>query len=261
MTEADVSQVAPSSLPLPPSPLVGSPRYFALLYTPAAMRITLSTVFALADEISAGAGRGLDHSVAHLRLDWWRLEAQRYARGEPQHPWLRALLARQPVGVRLNLQPLVEAAATDLATESTRAQPGAALAGAVFRLAETALRAGQHAATASAALQQRLNDLGQRVDELERFASGRMPPHSSSITPGMPTATLKALQREACGIDSALQPQLAPLLVWIALAARQAQRHARGAGTKGGSGLAALADNIAAWSSARRALRGRFRIA
>jgi hypothetical protein len=247
-------------MPLPPPPVVGSPRYFALLYTPAPMRATLTTLLALADEISAGAGRGLDHSVAHVRLDWWRLEAERYARGQPQHPWLRALLARQAVGVRLNLQPLVEAAASDLATETLSARPGAALQGAVFRLAETALRAGHDAATASPALQLLLNDLGERACELERFATRRLQPQTSSTaTPasGTPATTLKALRQQAEGIDSQLQPQLAPLLVWIALAARQAQRSA---GTKSGSGIAVFADNIAAWSAARRALRGRFRI-
>ena len=111
---------APPSLPPPPA--VGSPRYFALLYSPAALRATLTTLLALADEISAGAARGLDHSVAHVRLDWWRGEAERYVRGEPQHPWLRALAAQHAGGRGLKLQPLVEAAAVDLATETLSAE-------------------------------------------------------------------------------------------------------------------------------------------
>jgi hypothetical protein len=251
LSHAAHGRVAAPSLPLPPAPLVGSPRYFALLYTQPPMCATLTTLLALADEISAGAGRGLDHSVAHARLDWWRMEAERYVREDAQHPWLRALLARQPGAARLNLQPLLEAAAIDLATQALSVQPGTALQGAVFRLAAAALRAAPGVPALSSALQQQLDDLGQRTCQLERSASGRVQPLTSS---------LEALRRQAEGIEAALQPQLAPLLVWVALAARQAQRRARSTLTKSGSGRAALADNIAAWRAARRALRGRFRI-
>ena len=258
-----MSQAPPPSLPLPPPPAAGSPRYFALLYSPAAVRVTLTTLLALADQISAGAARGLDHSVAHVRLDWWRDEAERYARGEPQHPWLRALLAQEPEGRRLKLQPLVEAAAVDLATETLSAQPGAALQRAVFELAATALRTDQRADPPSPQLQRALSDLGERALELERFATGRTQPPTALAGPGAPAApaaALEALRRQAQAIDSALQPRLAPLLVWIALAARQAQRRQRRPGSKSGSGLDGFADNLVAWNAARRAARGRFRI-
>ncbi len=261
-----MSQAPPPSLPLPPPPAAGSPRYFALLYSPAAVRVTLTTLLALADQISAGAARGLDHSVAHVRLDWWRGEAERYARGEPQHPWLRALLAQEPEGRRLKLQPLVEAAAVDLATETLSAQPGAALQRAVFELAATALRTDQRPDPPSPQLQRALSDLGERALELERFATGRTQPPTALAGPGAPAApaapaaALEALRRQAQAIDSALQPRLAPLLVWIALAARQAQRRQRRPGRKSGSGLDGFADNLVAWNAARRAARGRFRI-
>ena len=217
---------------------MGSPRYFALLYTPAALRATLTTLLALADEISAGAGRGLDHTVAHVRLDWWRMEAERYARGEAQHPWLRALLARQPGAARLNLQPLLEAAAIDLATETLGARPGAALQRAVFELTETALRAQPDADPPSPRLQRSLGDLGERACELERFAAAPVQPPPAADALSARDAALEALRRQAQGIDGPLQPRLAPLLVWVALAARQAQRRARSAGTKSGSGRA-----------------------
>jgi hypothetical protein len=248
-------------LALPPPPAAGSPRYFALLYSPVAVRATLTTLLALADEISAGAGRGLDHSVAHVRLDWWRLEAERYARGEPQHPWLRALLAHDPAGGRLNLTPLVEAAAMDLATETLSSQPGTALQRAVFELAETALRAHQRADAPSALLQRALSDLAECACELERFATGRMqrPSAGEPAASGAPAA-LEMVRRQAQDIDRALQPRLAPLLVWIALAARHAQRRARYPHRKSGSALDGFADNIVAWNAARRASRGRFRI-
>ena len=258
------SRVAP--LPPPPPPATGSPRYFALLYCPAAARPALSTLLALADEISAGAGRGLDHSVAHLRLDWWRAESERYGRGEPQHPWLRALL-HEPGGGRLMLQPLVDAAASDLATETLAAQPGANLQRTVFELAEAALRGVQDTQPPAAQLQRALRALGEGACELERFAGARLRP--AAATAAAPAAAapaaaaqaaLEALRQQACAIDRALQPRLTPLLVWIALAAGQARRRLQRPPGKGGALLDAFADNIVAWNAARRAARGRFRI-
>jgi hypothetical protein len=251
--------VAPLALPLLPPPATGSPRYFALLYCPAAARPALSTLLALADEISAGAGRGLDHSVAHLRLDWWRAESERYRRGEPQHPWLRALL-HEPGGRDLMLQPLVDAAAVDLATETLAAQAGANLQRSVFELADSALRSAQDAPPPAAPVLRALRDLGQYACELERFADGRLQPAATAAAANAAHSALDALRQQARGIDRALQPRLTPLLVWIALAARQARRRLQHPQGKSGALLDAFADNIVAWNAARRAARGRFRI-
>ena len=255
---------SPSPSP-PPPPAAGSPPYFALLYSPAALRPALGTLLALADEISAGAARGLDHTVAHVRLDWWRAEAERYAHGEPQHPWLRALLAQAPAGRRLTLQPLIEAAAADLATQTLGQRPGAALRRAVFELAGALLQADEAGGPPSPPLHRSLSELGERALELERYASAPLPPPAAApaaaAASALPAAALKALREQAHGIERALQPRIAPLLVWIALAARQAQRRARRPGGKSGSGLDGFADNMVAWSAARRAARGRFRIA
>jgi hypothetical protein len=252
------SQLAPLAQPLPP-PATGSPRYFALLYCPAAARPVLSTLLALADEISAGAGRGLDHSVAHLRLDWWRAESERYRGGEPQHPWLRALL-HVPGGRRLTLQPLVEAAALDLATETLAAQPGVNLQRSLFELAEAALRSAHDAPAPAAPMQRALCDLGQSAGELERFAGGRLQPAATAVAASAAYGALDALRQQAGEIDRSIQPRLTPLLVWIALAARQARRRLQHPQRKNGALLDAFADNIVAWNAARRAARGRFRI-
>jgi hypothetical protein len=257
-----VSSPPPPAPSLPPPPADGSPRYFALLYSPLAVRALLGTLLALADEISAGVGRGLDHSVAHLRLEWWRGEAERYAHGQPQHPWLRALLAHDRAR-HLNLRPLVEAAAQDLATETLGAQPGAALQRAVFELAESALRTPPDSEPPAMQLQRTLSELAERACELERFAAARTLPASAAAAPCAPSAAppaLAALRRQAQTIESALQPRLAPLLVWIALAARQAERRARRPARNRGTRLDGFADNIVAWKAARRAARGRFRI-
>lgn len=259
-------QTVPSSLsvaPAPaPAPPPGSPRYFALLYTPPARRPVLCALLALADEISAGGARGLDHSVAHVRLDWWRGEAERYARGEPQHPWLRALLAQHRTGRGLDLKPLVQAAALDLAIQTQSAAPGVALPGAklqraLFELAADALRADRDTDPLPPQLQRTLGDLGEQVLELERFAAGDA---RSSAAPTASAGALEALRRQIRDIDGALQPQLTPLLVWIASAAAQARRRARRADHNHGSMLDGFADNMLAWNAARRAVRGRIRI-
>jgi hypothetical protein len=254
-----VSLAPPPSPALPPAPALGSPCYFALLYSSAAAQITLTTLLALADEISAGAGRGLDHAVAHLRLDWWRAEAERYARGEPQHPWLRARPLHDCAGNPLKLQLLVEAAALDLATETIGAQQGAALQGAVFELAAMALRAAGPAPL-EASLRRTLRDLGERACELERFSTGRMQHATAAVAASAVPATVAALRLQVTAIAGPLQPQLAPLLVWTALAVRHAERRARRPDGKNASALDAFADNMVAWNAARRAARGRFRI-
>jgi hypothetical protein len=249
----------PTALPSPPS---GSPRYFALLYTPAALRPVLGTLLALADEISAGGARGLDHAVAHVRLDWWRGEAERYARGEPQHPWLRALLAQHPASSALDVASLVHAAALDLATQTLNAAPGAALAGAkvqraVFELAADALHTDRHPATLPPQARRTLGDLGEQVFELERFAT-RAP--TASATPAANAAAIGELRRQTGHLERALQPQLAPLLVWIALAIALARRRTRRAPAHGGSMFDGFADNMLAWNTARSAMRSRLRI-
>jgi hypothetical protein len=252
-----VSQAALPPQLRPSPPAAGSPRYFALLYTPATLRPVFGTLLALADEISAGGARGLDHSVAHVRLEWWRGEAERYARGEPQHPWLRALLAQHPASRGLDLQPLVQAAALDLAIGTQSAQPGVALPAAnmqraVFELAARVLGIERHTDPLSPQLQRTLGDLGAQVLELERCAADG--------APTAPAEAFEALRRQARAIDRQLQPRLAPLLVWAALAAAQARRRGRRPDSNRGSIIDGFADNMLAWNAARRAMRGRMRI-
>jgi phytoene synthase len=43
-------------------------------------------------EVAASLRPGIDHHVAHARLQWWRDEADRTLRGQPVHPLTRALL-------------------------------------------------------------------------------------------------------------------------------------------------------------------------
>lgn len=219
----------------PASPEPGSLRYYALLYTPSALREELNTLLALADEIGARPSDHADHSVAHVRLEWWRHELERFSHGAPQHPWLQALLAQHPATGALNLRSLVAGAQVDLATRTLHAQHGAALRSALFAVIAAALCD----EPLTAELEQAVGALGEAVQRLERD------PQDQAARAQMH----QPLQR----IGAARQAPLAPLLVWSALAARPARRrHPL---------IEQFADNVVAWSAARRAARGQFRLA
>ena len=222
---------------LPPAPEPGSARYFALLYTPAERRPALARLLALADEIGTGIARGLDHELAHARLDWWRHEAGQYAVGRAQHPWLRSLPEQQPGRLQLDLHSLLEAAALDLAEGLQRPYGGERLRRALFAAAAEVLGAGP----LSPALRDAIGALGALTWEFERAPSAA--PTADAV---LATA---ALQPVLDRLGAAQQPKLAPLLVWAALAARRA---------KNTSLLQGFADNIRAWSVARRAIARTF---
>jgi hypothetical protein len=218
----------------PSAPSPGTRRYFTLLYTPQARREELNTLLAVADEISAAPTAAADHSVAHVRLEWWRREAERFSRGEPQHPWLRALLREHPSTASLDLLPLVEAAAVDLATHTLASQDGHALRRALFELAASALCA----APLPPEIRQGVGELGAKLERLESDPSD--------------ARARTDLQQQLQLIGNAPQPALTPLLVWLALAARRSQPRT--------ALLESLTNNLIAWSAARRAARGRFRL-
>ena len=210
-------------------PPAGSIRYFVLLYTPQARRRALASLLALADEIGAGLERRLDHALAHARLDWWHREADRYRAGITQHPLLRILLGATNEGARLDLQPLILAAQIDLAEEQRVEAVGARTRAALFVLAAATLGA------ASLADEQR-----EALAELGAL---------SAADPASPERT--ALQPIVARLGAKLQPTVAPLLIWVVLAARK---------KKSGSLLEGFAENLRAWNVARRAAQGNLRI-
>jgi hypothetical protein len=216
-----------------PEPLAGSIRYFVLLYTPQVRRRALASLLALADEIGAGLERRLDHALAHARLDWWRREADRYRAGVTQHPLLRVLLSATSEGARLDLQPLILAAQIDLAEAQRVATVGARTRGALFVLAAATLGA----ASLSDEQRQALAELGALSLQHERAL------HTAGAA-----AERSALQPIIARLGAALQPTVAPLLIWAVLAAGP---------KKTGSLLEGFAENLRAWSVARRAARGK----
>jgi phytoene synthase len=77
---------------MPATPEPHSARYFALLYSPPPQRPVLDALFGIEHEIFESLRPGLDHHVAHSRLQWWREECERAAVGRAVHPLTRALV-------------------------------------------------------------------------------------------------------------------------------------------------------------------------
>ena len=104
----------------------GTPRYFAWLYAGERMQAILRPLFGIESEINAALQPGLEHSVAHARMNWWGEEAQRLRGGHALHPLTRALLAQRPQGAASgpDVSGLVDVATWDLAaaTFETRAE-------------------------------------------------------------------------------------------------------------------------------------------
>jgi phytoene synthase len=56
----------------------------------------MASLFALESEIRSIAKPGVDHAVAHLKLQWWRDEIRRLELGEPRHPRTQAAMHAAP---------------------------------------------------------------------------------------------------------------------------------------------------------------------
>jgi 15-cis-phytoene synthase len=109
--------------------LLGTPRYFAWLYSSERMRAILEPLFGIEAEIGAALQPGQEHSVAHARMTWWAQEAERLQGGSALHPLTRALLAQRPAASRAgpDLSGLIDTATWDLA--SATFETGRELAG------------------------------------------------------------------------------------------------------------------------------------
>jgi phytoene synthase len=108
---------------MPPRPEAHTPRFLAWLYSTRSQQPVLAALCGIEREVGASLESGLDHRVAHTRLQWWREELGRYAAGNPVHPLTRELqthlqssAAGNPGNSTLaGLSGLVDAATWDLA--------------------------------------------------------------------------------------------------------------------------------------------------
>ena len=265
-------------------------RALAWLYAPAPQRPLLAALCAIENEIEASLKPGLDHDVAHLRLEWWRAECARAAAGTPAHPATRAAvasLAGGDAGVLASLNGLVDVAAWDLAaaTFATRRE----LAAYCERWAEAAivplvrLAAPQVERAAARALGAALRQ-GELLAHLARDAyAGRLRlPLDELAAAGVDPArlaeppwcdALSALLRARhaqlrTGLAAAVaslprtaQPALRALLVWAALTSvashRAERRLPRAPAARDDHGAL---DGWLAWRAARRADAGQFEL-
>jgi len=108
---------------MPEKPEAHTPRFLAWLYSTPLQQPVLASLCGIEQEIGASLRPGVDHHVAHTRLEWWRAECARCAAGNPVHPLTRELrdhLERLAPGSPANsalagLSGLVDAATWDLA--------------------------------------------------------------------------------------------------------------------------------------------------
>jgi hypothetical protein len=78
---------------------------WALLFAGSSREI-LAALYALDHELARITHAGIDHGVAHTKLNWWRLEVDRLSLGEAAHPVTRRLYAA--LGTRVDYSRLHE---------------------------------------------------------------------------------------------------------------------------------------------------------
>jgi phytoene synthase len=258
----------------------------------------LDALFGIEREISASLRPGLDHHVAHSRLQWWREECERAAVGRPVHPLTRALVDALTGGASqlAGLCGFVDVAVWDLAgaTFETRRELTAYCerwSAAMIEPLALAPRTTPDATAATATRATNWSALGAAMREIEMLSHLALEAHygrlrvpldeleSAKVDPGVlakppwPPAVAELLRarheslrdeisRALGEVDSAQQPGLRGLLVWAALARRSSQRTERALPhrLRLGGQFDAVADAWFAWRIARRATTGRFRL-
>jgi phytoene synthase len=273
-------------------------RYLAWLYSPEAQQPVLAKLCEIESEVAGSLRPGIDHHVAHARLQWWQEECERCAQGRPVHPLTRELVkayGAPSAGVPsplAGLRGFVDTAVWDLAgaTFETRKELTAYCERWAAAMFETA--AGQVVSIAPGELGAvaRLRALGAAVREIELLADLAREAHtgrvrvpldeldrvgvavSSLAKPPWP-APLAALLRErhealratiregVSALGREEQANYRGLLVWAALAWRQSARAQRALpGIISPRRYHALADGWQAWRAARRAAAGKLRL-
>lgn len=108
--------------------------YFAVLFSPHAVRGSVRALAALFVELEAIATHFRDLTVARTKLAWWRDELERLDAGNPSHPVTKMLARNNADTLQLLLADLVTGMelillagpVTDLATANMRAERGLA---------------------------------------------------------------------------------------------------------------------------------------
>lgn len=271
-------------------PDASATRALAWLYAPQEQRPLFAALCALEGEVGASLRPGLDHQVAHLRLEWWRAECARTAAGTPSHPLTRAVaecLAGRDAAPLAGLTGLVDAAVWDLAgaTFETRrelsaycgrwaeaiivplaqfAAPGVDRAagralGALLRESELLAHLAREARAGRLRLP--LDELAAARVDPARLAEPPWPPGLAALLSERHRALRGQLAAAVAALPRAAQPALRALLVWAALAGAASHRTVRRLpGGLPGSDDHGVLDGWRAWRAARRAHRRRFEL-
>lgn len=264
-------------------------REFVLRFAPESHRPACGALFEIERELAATGRDGLDHSVAHARLDWWDEELERLALATPRHPATRTLASAAAAAGRSppDLRRLVEAARIEVARVafSARTELDAYFghwATSLFRTLSLVGLGAHDPATADA--ERYAAAAGPALRELDLLAAmsrhalaGRVfvplgdppTPHApwtlDPLGPGQVDvlrSRLRATRAALCSAASTLTPHacrsLSAPLVWSALALRTA--HACENALPGMPRTARsepLRRNLLAWRAALAAARGR----
>jgi len=270
-------------------PEADTPRFLAWLYSTPAQQPVLAALCAIEREVGASLRPGVDHQVAHTRLEWWREECARCAAGHPVHPLTREL--------RRHLERLAPAARADSVLAGLPGLTAVAtwdLASAPFeRRAELTAYCRRWAAAMVAPLgapEVDWTDFGAALCELELLGQlardarrGRMripldeleqaavapqalatppwPQGLAGILHGRHQALRRQLAAAVTGLAPAIQQSGRGLLVWAALAGQASQRAERALPRVPTASIAgAAAANWRAWRAARAAAAGTLRL-
>jgi len=272
----------------PTRPAPSATRALAWLYAPQIQRPLLAALLGIEEEIGTSLTAGVDHQVAHVRLEWWRGECARCAAGTPTHPLTQAALRSfdglDPAPLA-GLAGLVDTAVWDLAaaTFETRRELAAycgrwsdamivpvvrrgapALDPAAGRALGVALREaellGRLVADARAGrLRLPLDELSRAGTDPGRLAQPPWPQAVATLVRERHAALRTELAAAVRALPRATQPALRALLVWAAIGAAGSRRAAArlpNAPPEGDDH--GLLDGWRAWRAARRAAGGRF---
>ena len=249
-------------------------RHFAVIYSPPAQRPVLEALLGIESEIAASLRAGLDHQVAHTRLQWWRDECLRCSQGAPLHPLTRQLASLCTPQRLQSLSGLVDVGQWDLAraTFASRAELtgycerwGAAM---IAPLGPDAESRNLQALGAVLRELEMLSDLAHEARSgrlrlpLDELQSLSVDPDSLARPP-WPDALARAVRSRheslrtalAAGPGALTSPQtpLRGLAVWMALACRASQRAQQAIPSENRMlRIAALGDAWHAWGIARR---------
>jgi phytoene synthase len=266
------------------------------LYAAPAERPSLDALFGIEREVFDSVRPGLDHIVAHTRLQWWREECERAARGGAAHPLTRTLITAlgdpqaKSVPQLAGLCGIVDVATWDLAsaTFETRREleaycqrwaaamieplVAAAMAPADSgrsaawqelgaAICEIELLAGLARDANSGRIRLPLNELESANVDTNALAKQPWPETAAALIRSRLTSLRADIERSVSGSSREEQKALRGLLVWASLSWRAAQRMEDALPNRlQPSRLDGISEAWYAWRIARRATVGRFKL-